>query len=136
MFNRIARFALCLALLSLSACAGAARQTHGAARGTAQAQQPLLAELLLIGILADAGREDGDSRGRRDSSGGGSAGQTEAVLLGVGAIGAVVGIAYLVFSDAGDVGNVGAPRPSAPYEYKNNVSAAPGFITAAQRGAL
>lgn len=125
MFNRIARFALCLALISLSACAGASRQTHG----TAQRQNPLLAELIIIGALAD-GAGGGDSN--YDDDDGGSNGG--AMVVAVSTIAVAAGIAYLVFKNSGDVDGVEAVPE--PFNSLNNVSAAPDFIQAAQRGAF
>ena len=126
MFNRIARFALCLALVSLTACAGAGRQTHG----TAQRHDPLLGELLIIGAVADAAGRGGDSD--YDDDDGGSGGGAMFAVVGAAAIAA--GIAYLVLSDSGDVDGIEAPRQ--PFNSINNVSAAPDFIQAAQRSAL
>lgn len=132
MFNRVVRFALCLALLSLSACAGASRQTHG----TAQRQDPLLRELIIIGTIADAAgngsRDNGNSGGGGGGSGGG--GSRGGTLVAVGAVAIVAGIAYLVLSDSGDVD---APKAAPqPFKSGNNVGLAPNFIQAAQRSAL
>ena len=127
MFNRVAYFALCLAPVSLSACAGAG----GQADGTAQRQDALLAELSIIGAIIDAGENsdsdsvDGDDDGRGDGG---------ATVLAVGTLAIAAGIANLVYGDGGDVdAPKAAPLPS---KSSSNVGAAPGFIKAAQRSEI
>ena len=137
MFNRIAGFALCLALLSLSACAGVGGQTRGSAhaRGTAQSQKPLLFELLVISAAIDHERgKGGADRGSDRGSDSGNGSRGGEVLLALGATAAIAGAAYLMLSSSGDVD--GVESPATPHKSNNNVSTSPDFIQAAQRGAL